>query len=153
MLPGFDAAQYQSTPFYGAPTGYSGGPVSYGGSEPVYSEQAYLSPSGLPVNPTQGVTHFEYRSVHVSNIAYNVKPKYLANHFEKIAPVVRVEMPSDPSHRGHNKGFAQVFFHNEEDTRAAVEQGDGSTLHGRMMRVRLDSEGVQPTGIQYTGSG
>nr|2MGZ_A Chain A, Protein ASD-1, isoform a [Caenorhabditis elegans] len=79
------------------------------------------------------------RRLHVSNIPFKYREPDLTAMFEKVGPVVDVEIIFNE--RG-SKGFGFVTMQNPDDADRARAEFNGTTIEGRRVEVNLATQRV-----------
>jgi len=74
----------------------------------------------------------------VGNLSYDTSWQDLKDFFRPCGSVEHVEVMEFPD--GRKKGFGTVKFSSSPDAQAAIDQLNGSELHGRILEVRWDQK-------------
>jgi len=74
----------------------------------------------------------------IGNLSYDTTWRDLKDHFKSCGEIKRAEVKTTP--QGQSRGFGTVQFFNKEDAEAAINNLNGSELHGRELEVRLDQK-------------
>ncbi len=85
-----------------------------------------------------GVTESGGIKVYVGGLDYSFTEEQVREIFVSFGELERVELQRD-GHTGMSRGFAFVVFRNADDGRRCVEQMDGFSLAGRLIKVNVAS--------------
>lgn len=88
------------------------------------------------------------RSIYIGNVDYGATPLELQQHFSSSGVVNRVTILTN-KHTGQPKGFAYLEFADVDGVNKAVATQDGSSFHGRELKVsakRTNIPGVNSRG-------
>lgn len=88
--------------------------------------------------PAVKIPPFVRQQVYVGNLAFSVTKQDLFIHFQKVAPVVSVDLMT--TYDGKSKGCAIIKFNNSKAAATAMQLLNNTYIHDRQIYVREDRE-------------
>jgi len=129
-----NARPFKPRPFRGRNRNQSGGPQQQQ-QQPQQPQQSFQrkKPAPQPKKVQERVS--SATTLFVANLPFSVDDKELAEIFSKDLKVVSAKVVKKRNTR--SKGFGFVEFENEADQQAALKQFDGTTIHERVLNVKV----------------
>lgn len=90
--------------------------------------------------------------VFVGNFSFSIDDEKLREYFTKVGSVVSAKVMKE-GHGGRSRGFGFVEFGTPEEAQKAIQELDGTTWEGRVIKVSEDRSSRRHDGHAHTGGG